>query len=76
MRGALQPRLGLLPSNLFFTALHGFQYSWDALLSVFVVGMLLGGIRARTNTTTSAIVHGLYDFLLIMAWWLDLPELV
>jgi hypothetical protein len=59
-------------SNLLFTSLHGFQYHWDALLSVFLAGLLLGMIRARSNTTTSAIVHGSYDFLLLLAGWLDL----
>jgi membrane protease YdiL (CAAX protease family) len=66
VRGALQPRLGLLLSNLFFVSLHAFQYSFDALLSVFIVGMVLGIVRARSNTTTSSIVHGLYDFILVM----------
>jgi uncharacterized protein len=73
VRGVLQPRLGILLSNLFFTSLHAFQYSWDALLIVFIVGMTLGFIRKRTNTSTSAIVHGTYDFLLIMAAVLQVP---
>ncbi len=38
VRGVLQPRLGILLSNLFFTSLHAFQYNWDALLIVFIVG--------------------------------------
>ncbi len=67
VRGVLQPRLGIVLSNLFFTALHAFQYGWDALLVVFVIGLALGLLRRRTNTTTSAIAHGLYDFILIMA---------
>ncbi|MDO8671470.1 MAG: CPBP family glutamic-type intramembrane protease [Dehalococcoidia bacterium] len=67
VRGVLQPRLGLLLSNLFFVSLHAFQYSWDALLVVLFVGLVLGITRRRTNTTTSAIAHGTYDFLLIMA---------
>lgn len=66
VRGALQPRLGLLLSNLFFVSLHAFQYGFDALLSVFIVGLVLGIVRARSNTTTSSIVHGLYDFILVM----------
>jgi membrane protease YdiL (CAAX protease family) len=66
VRGALQPRLGLLLSNVFFTSLHAFQYGFDALLSVFIIGLVLGIVRARTNTTTSSIVHGLYDFILVM----------
>jgi membrane protease YdiL (CAAX protease family) len=66
VRGVLQPRLGLLLSNLFFTSLHAFQYSWDALLVVFVVGVACGLVRRRTNTSTAAIVHGVYNFTLVM----------
>lgn len=66
VRGVLQPRLGLLLSNLFFTSLHALQYSWDALLIVFAVGVVCGLVRQRTNTTTAAIVHGTYNFTLIM----------
>lgn len=66
VRGVLQPRLGILLSNLFFTSLHAFQYNWDALLVVFLLGMLFGILRNRTNTTTSALAHGLYDFILVM----------
>lgn len=66
VRGILQPRLGILLSNAFFTALHAYQYNWDALLSVFLVGLVLGVIRKKTNTTVSAIVHGSYDFVLVM----------
>jgi membrane protease YdiL (CAAX protease family) len=73
IRGVLQPRLGILLSNLFFTSMHALQYHWDSLLLVFVVGTALGLIRRRTNTTTSAIVHGTYDFLLIMAAVLGIP---
>jgi membrane protease YdiL (CAAX protease family) len=66
VRGLLQPRIGLIASNLVFTSLHAFQYGVDALLSVFIIGLILGLIRMRTNTTTSAIVHGVYDFVLVM----------
>jgi uncharacterized protein len=66
VRGVLQPRLGILLSNLFFTSLHALQYNWDGLLSVFLIGLGLGVLRKYTNTTTSAIVHGGYDFVLVM----------
>lgn len=66
-RGVLQPRLGLLLANLAFTAAHAYQYSWDGLLIVFLVGLALGVLRARTNTNTSAIAHGVYDFILVLA---------
>jgi membrane protease YdiL (CAAX protease family) len=65
VRGLLQPRIGLIASNLVFTSLHAFQYGLDALLSVFIIGLVLGIIRARSNTTTSAITHGVYDFTLV-----------
>jgi membrane protease YdiL (CAAX protease family) len=70
VRGVLQPRLGLILSDLFFTSLHALQYSWDALLIVFVVGAACGLVRLRSNTTTAAIVHGVYNFTLVMlaAW--------
>lgn len=66
VRGLLQPRIGLLASNLVFTSLHAFQYGPDGLLSVFITGLLLGIIRKYTNTSTSAIVHGVYDFVVML----------
>ncbi len=66
VRGVLQPRLGILLSNLFFTSLHAFQYNWDALLVVFLIGLIFGVLRKYTNTTTSALAHALYDFILVM----------
>jgi membrane protease YdiL (CAAX protease family) len=65
-RGLLQPRIGLVFANLLFTSMHAFQYGFDAMLSVFIVGTILGIVRARTNTSTSAIVHGVYNFTLVM----------
>ncbi|MCG8353162.1 MAG: CPBP family intramembrane metalloprotease [Chloroflexales bacterium] len=73
IRGVLQPRLGILLSNLFFTSLHAFQYNWDALLVVFLVGVICGLVRRRSNTSTAAIVHGTYNFLLIILAVLNVP---
>jgi uncharacterized protein len=73
IRGVLQPRMGIVLSNLFFTSLHAFQYNFDGLASVFLIGLVLGVIRKYTNTTTSALVHGLYDGLLIEFTYLQLP---
>ena len=70
VRGILQPRLGILLSNCLFTAMHAYQYHWDGLCSVFVIGLALGWIRKKTNTTVSAIAHGGYDFLLILLEYL------
>jgi membrane protease YdiL (CAAX protease family) len=65
-RGLLQPRIGLIFANLLFTSVHAFQNGFDAMLSVFIVGTILGIVRARSNTSTSAIVHGVYNFTLVM----------
>ncbi len=65
-RGLLQPRLGKLLPNLAFVSLHAFQYGPDALISVFMMGMILAYVRAWSNTTVAALVHGTYDCLVIL----------
>ena len=62
-RGALQPRIGLIATAVFFTLIHT-QYgiSLDTL-AVFVVALGLGLIRKYNNTTTSAICHVSYNLL-------------
>lgn len=62
-RGALQPRIGLLPTAILFASIHT-QYglSFDAA-SVLVVAIGLGLIRKYTNTTTSVISHVGYNLL-------------
>jgi hypothetical protein len=66
VRGVLQPRLGIWLSNALFTSLHALQYNWDALLVVFGLGMVCGVVRKKANTTTSAIVHGMYNVLVLV----------
>jgi membrane protease YdiL (CAAX protease family) len=65
VRGVLQPRIGLIWSNLLFTALHAGQYHWDLLLVILILGLFFGLVRKHGNTTMSAIAHGLYDVLII-----------
>jgi hypothetical protein len=47
-------------------SLHAWQYGWDALLVIFIVGAAMGILRQRTNTSVAAISHGVYNFTLIM----------
>ena len=62
-RGALQPRLGLLPTAILFTSIHS-QYGVSIdLLGVLVVAVCLGLIRKYTNTTTSMTAHIAYNLL-------------
>jgi CAAX protease family protein len=60
LRGALQPRLGLIVTSLLFAALH-IQYSWFGMGVIFLFGLVLGTIRNRTCTTVAIAVHTLYD---------------
>jgi membrane protease YdiL (CAAX protease family) len=72
VRGVLQPRLGIVLSAIFFASLHAFQYYWDGLISVFVIGLVLGVIRQRSNTAVSAIAHGTYDFIVVVTMLIGL----
>ncbi len=65
-RGAAQPRLGLPLTAFLFAAVHT-QYTISlALVHILVMGLLLGLVRRRTNTTTSIAVHATYNFTLAM----------
>lgn len=64
IRGVIQPRFGILLSALVFASLHAFQYAWDGVLVVLLVGLCFGVLRKHTNTSTSAISHGVYDLVL------------
>ena len=65
VRGALQPRLGIPLSALLFASGH-VQYSWFGMLTVGLLGVMLGVIRKRTNTTTAIVVHALYDIFAVV----------
>lgn len=60
-RGAAQPRFGLVLSSLLFAIVHS-QYGISlATVIVLALGLVLGIIRQRTNTTTSIITHAVYN---------------
>jgi membrane protease YdiL (CAAX protease family) len=65
MRGALQPRLGIPLTSLMFASLH-VQYSWFGLLVIFVLGGILGLVRARASTTAAILAHSTYDVLAVL----------
>ena len=66
LRGALQPKLGIVLTSLLFAALH-VQYSWYGMLSILGFGLLLGAIRLRSGTTAAILVHTLHDLLAVAA---------
>jgi CAAX protease family protein len=62
-RGALQPRIGLVPTALLFTSIHS-QYGLSLdLAGIFVVALCLGLLRKWTNTSTSMTAHVTYNLL-------------
>lgn len=65
LRGALQPRLGVVLTAVLFACGH-VQYSWFGMLTIALLGMLLGLVRRQTNTTTAIVVHMLYDVFAVL----------
>ena len=62
LRGALQPRFGIVVTAALFAMVH-VQYGFTPILGmVFVHGLGYGLIRRHLNTTTAALAHATYDF--------------
>jgi membrane protease YdiL (CAAX protease family) len=66
LRGAIQPRYGLLTTSVTFALLHS-QYGISFVqLSIFVVGIILGLERKYLGTTASIITHGIFDTIAVL----------
>jgi membrane protease YdiL (CAAX protease family) len=63
-RGALQPRFGLILTTLLFALLHSTYGISVATVMVFGIGLVLGLLRMRYNTTTSMLAHAVYNMTL------------
>lgn len=63
-RGALQPRFGILLTSILFALLHSTYGLSLSTALVFLVGLALGLLRYRYNTTTSMITHATYNMTL------------
>jgi membrane protease YdiL (CAAX protease family) len=65
-RGAVQPRLGILLTTVLFSVGH-LQYGLTlAMLQVFIIGLVLGWVRQRANTTTGIVIHASYNILIVL----------
>jgi len=62
-RGALQPCFGLVLTSLLFAIGHAHYGLSPAMVEVFIVGLVLGLVRRRTNTTACIVIHAGYNFL-------------
>jgi uncharacterized protein len=72
LRGALQPRFGLLLTTVIFALLHSNYGISISTVIVFVLGLILGIVRIRANTTTAMIVHGVYNSSLALLVYLGM----
>ena len=62
-RGALQPRFRI-PVTAAVFALGHVQYALSpAVLEIFIVGLILGWVRQKSNTTTCIAIHATYNFV-------------
>lgn len=66
LRGALQPRLGIVLTALVF-ALYHVQYTWFGILVVFALGLVFGLIRRHTTTTVAIGAHAAYDVVVALS---------
>ncbi len=60
----MQPRFGLIFTTLLFALLHSTYGVSIATLIVFGVGLVLGLLRMRYNTTTAMVAHAVYNMTL------------
>ncbi|MBE2221742.1 MAG: CPBP family intramembrane metalloprotease [Anaerolineae bacterium] len=65
-RGAIQPIFGLGVTAFLFATAHVQYGITPVTVIVFIIGIILGLIRRRYNTTTSIFVHAGYNFVLGM----------
>ena len=55
---------GLIAALMATAIAAGFLLIKDGLLSVLLVGICFGVLRNKTNTSTTAISHAMYDLIL------------
>ena len=60
-RGALQPRFGIALTAILFAFTHSQYVISPATLVVFILGLVLGWVRMRRNTSTAMILHATYN---------------
>lgn len=63
-RGAMQPRFGLWLTSILFALVHSNYGITFSTLIVLLLGLLLGWLRIRYNTTTAMVTHAVYNMSL------------
>ena len=65
-RGAAQPKFGLLLTAAMFALVHSNYGITLSTVIVFMLGLVLGLLRIRHNTSTAMITHATYNIILGM----------
>ena len=66
IRGAIQPRFGIVIGALLWTVLH-IQYDVSfVMLGLFGIGIMFGYQRKYFGTTSAIITHALYNVIVVM----------
>lgn len=67
LRGAIQPRYGIILTSILFALLHT-QYGFSiVVVGLFATGVLLGLERKYWGTTAAIITHALFDTIVVLA---------
>jgi uncharacterized protein len=67
LRGAIQPRFGLILTSILFALLHN-QYGISFILvGVFLMGVVLGLERKYFGTTAAVITHAIFNTIAVLA---------
>jgi membrane protease YdiL (CAAX protease family) len=62
-RGAMQPRLGIVLTTVFFVAFHPHLWLTIGMVWVGGLGLVWGFVRQYQNTNTAIVAHICYNFL-------------
>lgn len=74
-RGAAQPRFGLILTAIIFAIVHSNYGLSISTVIVFILGLVLGYVRLRYNTTTAMVIHAVYNSTLGIIAYLSIPFL-
>jgi uncharacterized protein len=74
-RGAMLPRFGMIATALLFALVHSNYGITFSTAIVFLLGLLLGWVRYRYNTSTAMVLHAVYNMTLGLLAYLSLSYL-
>ncbi len=74
-RGAAQPKFGIVLTAILFALVHSNYGFTVSTVVVFMLGLVLGVIRIRQNTSTAMITHAVYNTILGLIVYFSIPFL-